>query len=93
MKFMVKLGIEPMLFGEEHHLFVVLFVFWGSIKCNKVYRLQDPMEATHPLHHPSLLLGHKQHHGVHGQAGRPSLLNWVNAQPRDGPLGLLQRIH
>lgn len=32
------------------------------------HRLQDPMESAHSLHHPSLLLRHKQYHGVSGQS-------------------------
>lgn len=54
------------------------------------YRLQDPVEATHPLHHPGLLLGHKQNHGVHGQVGRPPLLGCRDPEPRPAPLALLQ---
>lgn len=53
------------------------------------YRLQDPVKATHPLDHPGLLLRHKQHHGVHGQAGGPPPLGRRHPQAGHGPL----RVH
>lgn len=34
------------------------------------------MELAHPLHHPGLLLRHKEHPDVHGQPGVPAAWSW-----------------